>query len=91
MDRAGGKIAAILERAIIGGEFDARPPPPQRRRERGGGKKVSARAAGGDENAARRAHAALDGFASSAASGRLRVSAMRKPMPRPSASNDDPP
>ena len=86
MDRAGGKIAAVFERAFVGREFDRRAATRERRRQRGGGKQMAARAARRDEDAARLAHAAPADWRAISTSGRLRVSAMRKPMPRPSAS-----
>ena len=88
---AGGKIAAEFERPAVGRELDLRAALGQRRRQRRGGKEMSARAARREQDRTRRAHPSGAAGCSRSAAGRLRVVAMRKPMPRPSASSEEPP
>ena len=88
---AGGKIAAVFERPAVGREFDFRPALGERGGERGRGKEMAARAAGREQDRAAHAHSSGGPGWSRSAAGRLRVAAMRKPMPRPSASSDEPP
>ena len=85
------KIRAELERPAIGRELDFGAPLGERGGQRSGGKEMSARAARREQNGARGTHPSDAAGWSRSAAGRLRVVAMRKPMPRPSASREEPP
>ena len=101
MDLLGGKIAAIAQRALVGGEAHPRAARGQRMGERLRGKEMAAGAAGGDQNEIVRdcchlgvIHRPLRriGWSNRTSDcGRLRVTAIRKPMPMPSETSDDPP
>ena len=91
VNSAGGKIAAEFERPAVGRQFDLRAAFGERRRQRRRGEEMSARAAGRKQDRTRRAHPSIAAGCSRSAAGRVRVSAMRKPMPSPSASSEEPP
>ena len=90
MKRAGRKILAVFERAIVCREIYLEAAPPERAGQRGGGKQMAARAARREQKTAPAQ------FRPRACKSRVivrcrRVSAMRKPMPMPSASSEEPP
>ena len=91
MDRVDGNFAAVLERARVGDELDRGAALAKRGGERDGGEEMAAGAARSEQDRPGFGHAASAVRAPRTASGRLRVSAMRKPMPRPSATSDEPP
>src|ERR1700677_2701424 len=91
MNGAGVKIRSEFEGATVGRQLDVGAPLGERRGQRRRGKEMSARAARREQNRARRTHPSVAAGWSRSAAGLLRVVAMRKPMPRPSASKEEPP